>query len=82
MKKDLSLMSVTELNEQKKKLTNIYVVLGIFMIVTAIALVYFAISTKNYAFIAVALGSCITFLPGLASLAEVNKEIKKRNQAQ
>jgi uncharacterized membrane protein YqjE len=79
MKKDLSMLSVAELHEKKKKLTTVYIALGFLMVLAVTALIYLAIRNKNYALIAVAAGSCITFLPGLVSLIDVNKEIKKRN---
>ncbi|WP_345953245.1 hypothetical protein [Mucilaginibacter sp. PAMB04168] len=80
MKKDLSLLTITELSERKKKLTTVYITLGIFMALAVVYLIYVAVTTKNYAFIAVGLGCSITLLPGFVSLTEINNEIKKRNQ--
>lgn len=77
---DLSSLTAEQLADKKKKLTSIYIGLAIPMLLAFAALIYFSIKTKNYALIAVALGTSITLLPGFVNIGAINTELKKREQ--
>jgi hypothetical protein len=77
---DLSSLTAEQLAEKKKELTSIYIGLAIPMLLAFAALIYFSIKTKNYALIAVALGTSITLLPGFVNIGAINTELKKREQ--
>lgn len=77
---DLGNLSVEELIEKKKKLKSIYTGLAIPMVIACLALLYLSIKNKNYALIGVAMGCCITLLPGFTVINGINNEIKKRDQ--
>lgn len=76
----LSSLSAEQLAEKKKKLTSIYIGLAIPMLLAFASLIYFSIKTKNYALIAVALGTSVTLLPGFVNIGAINTELKKREQ--
>jgi hypothetical protein len=78
---DLSTLSVEELIEKRRKTKSAWVGISIPMALVCIFLVYLAIKLKNYALIAVGIGSAITLLPGFAIIAEIDKELKKRNES-
>lgn len=78
---ELSALSLEELIEKKKKLKSIYIGISIPMVLACTALIYFAIKSKNYALIAVAMGCSITLMPAFIEMASVNNEIKKRNKS-
>lgn len=78
---DLSTLSIDELLEKKKKLKGIIIGIAIPMVIACLTLVYLSVKTKNYALIAVAMGSSITMLPGFVSMSAINNEIKKRNHS-
>jgi hypothetical protein len=76
----LSELTLEQLTEKKKKLTSQLVSIAIAMFIIYVALFYFAIKSKNYALIAVGMGSLITLMPVFVSVGEINKEIKKREK--
>lgn len=76
--KKITEYSLPELHERKNKLKMVYSILGIFMLIAFSVLCYLAYTTKNIGLYAVAMGSLCTFAPGLASIAQINKEIKAR----
>lgn len=78
--KKITAYTLEELRERKSKLKMVYSILGIFMLVAFTVLCYLAYTTKNVGLYAVAMGSLCTFAPGLASIAQINKEIKARQQ--
>ena len=78
---DLSTLSVEELIEKRKKSKSAWVGISIPMVVVCCVLIYLAIDLKNYALIAVAMGSAITLLPGFAIISEIDKELKKRGES-
>ena len=77
-KKNLSEYSIEELLETKKKIKTISIVLGLVMLLAIIFLVYSAIQTKNYAFMAIGVSSMTTLLPLIMQLSKIEKEIKSR----
>ncbi|MEG1591315.1 hypothetical protein [Chryseobacterium sp.] len=74
----LSELSIEELESKKKTILSATIGLGIVMILACCALFYFAISSKNFALIAVAIGGSLTFVPSLISISQINSEIKSR----
>ncbi|MFD1258881.1 hypothetical protein ACFQ3S_18885 [Mucilaginibacter terrae] len=58
---------------------NTVISIAIPMVIACLTLVYLSVKTKNYALIAVAMGSSITMLPGFVSISAIDNEIKKRN---
>lgn len=78
MNKKLTEYGLEELIEKKKKVTGIFIGFASVMLFAMIALVYFAITQKNYAFLAVAFGGVTPI--GLVSIyiGQLNKEIKSR----
>lgn len=78
--KKLSELTLEELFAEKKKRKGILTGLGIVILIACGTLVFLAIKSKNYALIAVASGSFITLMPLIASLSQVEKEIKNREQ--
>lgn len=79
-KENLSELTTAQLTEKKKKLTSTFTGIAVAMVIIFAALIYFAIKSKNYALIAVAMGSSITLLPGFTSIAQINAELKKRQK--
>ena len=77
-KSNLSDLSIEQLLERKNKTTQIYRILTVFMIVASAVTIYLAIKSKNYALVAVAMGSFLTLLAGYAEITRINKEIKMR----
>ena len=78
LQKKLSDHTYEELKSKQKKLTSLVFVFGIFMLLASIFLIYSAIHTKNYAFIAIAMATSIAILPLIIQLLIVNKEIRIR----
>ena len=77
-KKNLTDYSIEELKSKKKTFQSIFISFGLLMLLASIFLIYSAISTKNYAFLAIAMGSFSAIVPLLIQLAQINKEIKSR----
>ena len=77
-KKKLSNYSTEELNSKKRTFQNIILSFGLLMILASIFLIYSAIATKNYAFLAIAMGSFSAIIPLFIQLTQINKEIKSR----
>ena len=77
-KKNLTNYTIEELNSKKRTFQSIIISFGLLMLLASIFLIYSAISTKNYAFLAIALGSFTTIFPLFIQLAQINKEIKSR----
>lgn len=75
----LAALTTEELQTKYKKSKGIVLGLGIVMLFASITLIYVAITTKNYAFIAVAIGSSMSFLPMIIEFKQIEKEIKSRN---
>lgn len=74
----LSDLSIDQLLERKDKTIQIYRILTIFMIIASAVTIYLAIKSKNYALIAVAMGSFLTLLAGYAEITKIKKEIRMR----
>ncbi len=81
MKENNKLAALTkeELQTKYKKSKGVVIGLGIVMLFASITLIYVAITTENYAFIAVAIGSSMSFLPMIIDFKQIEKEIKSRN---
>lgn len=79
--KKLTDYTLEELLIRKNKVKMIYTTLGIFMLIALAILCYLAFTTKNMGLFAVAIGSLWAFIPGLFSLAALNKEIKTRQNS-
>lgn len=75
----LAALTTEELQTKYKKSKGVVLGLGIVMLFASITLIYVAITTKNYAFIAVAIGSSMSFLPMIIEFKQIEKEIKSRN---
>ena len=75
----LTALTTEELQTKYKKSKGVVLGLGIVMLFASITLIYVAITTKNYAFIAVAIGSSMSFLPMIIEFKQIEKEIKSRN---
>lgn len=80
MKKKLSEQTLEELYAEKKKRKGILTVFGVLMLIACGTLIFLAAKSENYALFVVASGSFITLLPLIASLKQVEKEIKSREQ--
>ena len=78
--KKLTELTLNELNTEKKKVKGILTGIGIVMIIACVILITVAVKSKNYALIAVAIGSFITLLPIMTRLGQIEKEIKNREQ--
>lgn len=78
--KKLSELTLEELYIEKKKRKGILTGLGIVMLIACVIMVVVAVKSQNYALIAVACGVFVTLMPLMASLNEVEKEIKSRHQ--
>lgn len=74
----LSELSIEELESKKKTILSATIGLGIVMIIACCALFYVAITSKNFALIAVAIGSTLTIMPSFISIGQINAEIKSR----
>ncbi len=74
----LSELSIEELESKKKTILSATIGLGIVMIIACCTLFYFAITSKNFALIAVAVGSSLTLMPCFISIGQINAEIKSR----
>lgn len=78
-KTKLSELTLEELQSRKNKTKSAIIGLGIVMFVAVATLIYLAISNKNYALIAVGMGSLISLLPSVIVLNQIETEIKSRN---
>lgn len=76
----LSDLTLEQLTEKKKKLTSLSIGIAVAMFIVCATLFYLAIKSKNYALIAVGMGSMITLLPVFTSVGVINSEIKKREK--
>lgn len=74
----LSELTIEELESKKKTILSATIGLGIVIILACCALFYFAISSKNFALIAVAIGGSLTFVLSLIGISQINSEIKSR----
>lgn len=74
----LSELSIEELESKKKMVLSAIIGLGIVMIIACCLLFYFAMTSKNFALIAVAIGSTLTLMPSFISIGQINAEIKSR----
>ena len=78
--KKLSELTLEELYIEKKKRKGILTGLGIVMLIACVIMIVVAVKSENYVLIAVACGVFVTLMPLMASLNEVEKEIKNRQQ--
>jgi hypothetical protein len=78
----LKSMSTEELTEKRSKLKTTVTILGAFMGIAFIFIIYVAVKTKNYAFFSIVCGVSLTLLPAISQLKEIDKELKERNQSQ
>ncbi|WP_159474077.1 hypothetical protein [Chryseobacterium sp. 18068] len=74
----LSELSIEELESKKKTILNATIGIGSVMLIACCAIFYFAITSKNFALIAVAIGSSMTLMPSFISIGQINNEIKSR----
>lgn len=74
----LSELSIEELESKKKMVLSAIIGLGIVMIIACCLLFYFAMTSKNFALIAVAIGSTLTLMPSFISIGQINAEIESR----
>ncbi|MCX8531035.1 hypothetical protein [Chryseobacterium luquanense] len=74
----LSDLSLEKLESKKKTVQSLAIGLGIVMLIACSILFYFAITSKNFALIAVAIGSLMSLMPILISIGQINAEIKSR----
>lgn len=72
-------LTLEELQTKYKKSKDAVIGLGIVILIAVMTLIYLAVRNKNYALIAVAIGSSITFLPSIVVLKQIETEIKSRN---
>ena len=77
-KKNLIDYSLEELKAKKRYFQTIILSFGSILILAAIFLIYSAITMKNYAFLAIAMASFISLVPLFIQLAQINKELKSR----
>lgn len=78
--KNLSKYTDAELLKTLKQTKTIVVTFGSFMLLAFIYLIYSAITSKNYALIAIACGTFVTLTPLVSKLSLIKKEIKSRNK--
>ncbi len=78
--KKISELSLNELYVEKKKSKGILIGFGIVIIIACGILFFLAVKNENYALMAVATGSFITFIPSISRLGQIEKEIKNREQ--
>ncbi|MCD0477982.1 hypothetical protein LPB90_05910 [Chryseobacterium sp. LC2016-29] len=74
----LSELSIEELESKKKTILSFTIGIGSVMIIACCILFYFAITSKNFALIAVAFGCLMTLMPSFISIGQINAEIKSR----
>lgn len=74
----LSDLSIEQLESKKKTVQSLAIGLGIVMLIACFVLFYVAIISKNFALIAVAIGSLMSLMPVLISIGQINAEIKSR----
>lgn len=77
-KQRLSELTLSELYAKQKKQKQTAIALAIPMVLVGLTLVVLAITTRNYALIAVASGSSVALLPMLTQYKETGKEISNR----
>lgn len=78
MKNKLAELSLTELQERKKKMRGVVIGLGSVMVIALGILLFLAIRSKNYVLIAIIPGCLMTLFPVFISLSQLNTEIKSR----
>lgn len=76
--KKLNELSLDELKSKEKSIQTIVLVLGSFMIIASVILIYVAITTKKPSLTAVSMGCFATLLPILIVLKQIKDEIKSR----
>ncbi len=72
-------MSLEELTGKRIKLKKTILIIGSLMGIAILFLIYTVIQTKNYAFLAIGIGSSFGLLPGFVQLKNIDNEIKGRN---
>ncbi len=77
-KKNWTGFTLDELKMKKKRLKKLFIVFGTIIILCFIFLIYTAISTKNYAFIAIATGTFSFLIPFVIQISIIDKEIQSR----
>jgi hypothetical protein len=80
MKRKLNEYNLIELKAKEKLYQSLLLTFGSIMLLAALFLIYSAITTKNYAFIAIASGTFITIFPLVAQLIQIKKEIQSREK--
>jgi hypothetical protein len=75
----LSELTLEELIKKKKETKAAAIGLGIVQFIASALLISIAIKGSNYAFIGVAFGCLLFFLPILISIKQIDQEIKSRN---
>lgn len=78
MENKLSEVSLAELELRKKKLIRLAYISGVMIFLCVAAILFLAIKSGNYALIAVACGSALTYIPMWINLNLINKEIQSR----
>lgn len=71
-------LSLEQLQSKKKTILTATIGLGIVIIIACFFLFYVAITSKNFALIAVGIGSLMTLMPSFISIGQINAEIKSR----
>lgn len=75
----LSELSLSELNKQKKQLSNLLIASVIVMVMLLAVLLYLIIKRQNFVLVAVIPGCMLAWLPVVIRLSQVNAEIKLRS---
>ena len=80
MKKNkLSVLTISELNKQKKSIIGILCATGIVMLILCCVLMYLIIKNHKITLISVVPICLLIMLPGAIRLSQINSEIKSRN---
>lgn len=74
----LSDFSLEQLESKKKIIFRITIGLSIVTLLAVFALFYVTKTSKNFALIAIAIGSLITLMPNVINIGKINTEIKSR----
>ncbi|MFY1045864.1 hypothetical protein [Chryseobacterium sp. GP-SGM7] len=74
----LSDLSLEQLESKKKTVKSLAIGLGIVIIIACSVLFYVAMTSENFALIAVAVGSLMSLMPIFISISQINAEIKSR----
>ncbi|GHE23375.1 hypothetical protein [Sphingobacterium griseoflavum] len=77
--KELTELTLEELQERKKKITALTIGLACVLLVACSILGYLAISKGTPSLVVVMLACLTTMLPGLILLLQVNREIESRH---